>query len=385
MISLINDTIDKPDIDDLIAWLNTYPKLTKGDVTEQFEKSFTKWMGSRYSIFVNSGSSANLIMIYALVTAKLLKNSKIVVPSLCWATDVSPIIQFGLTPILCDCNLDNLSVDIDYLEQIFEVDKPAAFLLVSLLGFSPDMARIKSLCDKHDVLLIEDNCESLGTSFEGTKLGNFGLMSTTSLYFGHHISTIEGGMVFTDDKNLYNILLSLRSHGWNRDWSDEDKSRIESRYGIIGVNSLYTFFHSGFNVRSTDLQAFIGLNQLKKLDNIIDIRNRNYKWYMKYLKCLWKPTEITGSYTSNFAFPIISSEKNTIVEALKTNDIEVRPLVCGSMGTQPFYKDKYKEIQFENCDVVDRHGIYVPNHPGLTEDNIKFVCSIINTAAHEEL
>lgn len=385
MISLSNDTIDKLDIDDLIVWLSTYPRLTKGDVTEQFEESFAKWMGSKYSIFVNSGSSANLIMIYALVTAKLLKNSKIVVPSLCWATDVSPIIQFGLTAILCDCNLDNLSVDIDHLEQIFEAEKPAAFLLVSLLGFSPDMTRIKSLCDKYDVLLIEDNCESLGTSFEGTKLGNFGLMSTTSLYFGHHISTIEGGMIFTDDKNLYNILLSLRSHGWNRDWSDEDKSRIESRYGIIGVNSLYTFFHSGFNVRSTDLQAFIGLNQLKKLDNIIDIRNRNYKWYMKYLKCLWKPTEITGSYTSNFAFPIISSEKNIIVEALKTNGIAVRPLVCGSMGTQPFYKDKYKGIQLENCDIVDRHGIYVPNHPGLTEDNIKFVCSIINAAAHKEL
>jgi CDP-4-dehydro-6-deoxyglucose reductase, E1 len=384
MISLINDTINTSDIDDLVTWLKTYPRLTKGAMTKQFEESFAKWLGCEYAVFVNSGSSANLIMVYALITAKLLKNNEIVVPSLCWITDIAPIIQFGLTPVLCDCNLENLSVDLNHLERIFRTEKPAALLLVSLLGFSPDMDRVGQLCDEYDVILLEDNCESLGTSFKGKKLGNFGLMSTTSMYFGHHISTIEGGMVFTNDRNLYNVLLSLRSHGWNRDWDKEDKVQIEQKYDISGVNSLYTFFYAGFNVRATDLQAFIGLNQLKKLDNIVNARNRSYKWYLEYLECAWSPIEMADSFTSSFAYPIISNKKYAIVESLTANNVEVRPLVCGSMGTQPFYKDRYGETHLKNCDVVDTNGIYVPNHPGLTEDDVKFVCSVINSVVEKE-
>jgi CDP-6-deoxy-D-xylo-4-hexulose-3-dehydrase len=318
-------------------------------------------------------------MVYALIAAGVLKNNKVVVPSLCWITDIAPVIQFGLTPILCDCNLNNLSVDLDYLEFIFKTESPSALLLVSLLGFSPDMGSVIALCNKYNVILVEDNCESLGASFKGTKLGNFGLMSTTSMYFGHHISTIEGGMVFTNKKNLYNILLSLRSHGWARDWDKEDRAQIESVYNISGINALYTFFYTGFNVRSTDLQAYIGLKQLKKLDDIVNVRNRNYKQYLDHLKCSWKPVEMSGSFTSNFAYPIISDKKDDIVEALSINNIEVRSLVCGSMGTQPFYKDKYGKVNLTNCDVVDKYGVYIPNHPGLTEMDIKFVCDVINS------
>lgn len=379
MIGLINDTIDNNDINELVGWLKTYPHLTKGPLTAEFEEKFASWAGSKYSIFVNSGSSANLIMIYALVAAKLLKNNKVVVPSLCWITDIAPVIQFGLTPLLCDCNLDNLSVDVSHLELIFKTEKPSVLLLVSILGFSPDMNKINKLCEEYDVLLVVDNCESLGTMFNGNKLNTYGLMSTTSLFFGHMIATIEGGMVFTDDDKLYNILLSLRSHGWTRDWNKKDKADIEQKYAISSVNSLYTFFYPGFNVRSTDLQAFIGLSQLKKLDSIIEKRNLNYKLYLENLNCEWKPKETNGSFTSNFAFPIISKNKNEMVVVLKENGVESRPLVCGSMGTQPFYKDMYGEEHLKNCDIVDKYGLYLPNHPGLSEEDVKYICGIINS------
>jgi len=384
MINLINDTISKEGVNDLVSWLKTYPRLTKGSLTPQFEDEIAAWLGSKYAVFVNSGSSANLIMLYALIVKRLLKNNKVVVPALCWITDIAPVIQFGLDPILCDCNLDNLSVDLDYLESLFITEKPAVLLLVSILGFSPDMDRIQALCKQHDVILLEDNCESLGTVYKGKKLGTFGLMSTTSLYFGHIISTIEGGVVFTDNKEMYNLLLALRSHGWNRDWSTEDRAAIEKECNVLGINALYTFYYPGFNVRSTDLQAFIGINQLKKLDNIIAARNKNYNLYFDNLKCGWKPKEVEGSYTANFAFPIISYLKNEIADALRHNEIESRPLVCGSMGTQPFYKDLYGELHLENCGIVDKEGIYIPNHPGLTHEDIMRICNIINTVCQQE-
>ena len=217
MIPLVKDTIDSKDIDQLIEWLKTYPKLTKGDNTLKLEETFTKWIGTKYSIFVNSGSSANLLMLYAL---KYLKgnNLKVAVPSLCWATDLSLIMQLDMTPILVDCNLNDLSVDVKHLETIFiSENKPDILLLVAVLGLSPNMDIIKKLCDEYNVILLEDVCESQGTMFNNQKLGSFGLMSSFSTYFGHTMSTIEGGFITTNDKSLYDILIQLRSHGWDRD------------------------------------------------------------------------------------------------------------------------------------------------------------------------
>jgi CDP-6-deoxy-D-xylo-4-hexulose-3-dehydrase len=194
-IDLIQDTIDNQDIDNLIEWLKTYPRLTKGSKTIEFENKWSKWLGSKYSVFVNSGSSANLLMLYALKVLNKMKNNKVCVPSLCWATDLAPVLQFDMKPLLIDCNLDNLSVDLNHLEEVFKTEQPSVLLLVSVLGLSPDMESIVELCEKYDVILLEDNCESQGTKFKGTKLGNFGLMSSFSTYFGHTMSTIEGGVI----------------------------------------------------------------------------------------------------------------------------------------------------------------------------------------------
>jgi CDP-6-deoxy-D-xylo-4-hexulose-3-dehydrase len=380
-IDLVQDTIDKKDIDALITWLSSYPRLTKGQVTLDFEKKFAEWIGSDYAIFVNSGSSANLLMIYALKYAGKLKNNKVCVPSLCWATDLAPVLQFDLEPVLVDCNLDNLSVDIEHLEHVFKTESPSALILVSVLGLSPDMDRITSLCNEYDVILIEDNCESQGTAYKGKRLGNFGIMSSFSTYFGHTMSTIEGGVITTNNKEMYDLLLQLRSHGWDRDLDREKQKDLRKDWQVEDFAALYTFFVPGFNLRSTDLQAFIGLGQLDKIDSSIEKRFENYKYFKEKLSpWIWFPNDIEESFTANFAIPIIldsSEKKKSLVNDLEENNISCRPLISGSMGTQPFYKKLYGEKILPNCSVVDDRGIYVPNHPMLEIEDIDRICEII--------
>ena len=374
MIKLTEDTISNSDIDGLIDWLKTYPQLTKGELTPKLEKKWSNWLGTKHSIFCNSGSSANLLMLWALIEAnRITRDAKIVVPSVAWATDLAPVIQLGMTPILCDSNLEDLSVDIKHLKKIFIETKPDVLLLVSVLGLVPDMQKITELCDEYHVILLEDTCESMGSNYKNQKLGTFGLMSSFSTYFGHHISTIEGGFVSTDDEELYEVLKSIRSHGWDRDASEKYKNELRGKWNTSDFNSLYTFYHSGFNLRSTDLQAFIGLGQIDKLDDICIKRNKNYKLYQEYLG----HKAYDRGFISSFAYPIISERKNEIVERLIKNDIQVRPMICGSMGTQPFYVKEYGRLELPNVSIIDKCGFYVPNHPDLTDKDIIRITDII--------
>jgi CDP-6-deoxy-D-xylo-4-hexulose-3-dehydrase len=341
-IDLVEDTIDNYDIDKLINWLEKYPRLTKGPVTIEFEKKWSEWLGCKYSVFVNSGSSANLMMLYCLKILNKLKNNKICVPSLCWATDLAPVLQFDMLPLLIDCNLENLSVDLNHLEETFIKESPSVLLLVSILGLSPDMDKIVELCNKYDVILLEDNCESQGTKYKGKKLGNFGLMSSFSTYFGHTMSTIEGGVITTNDEDIYHTLLQLRSHGWDRDLPIEKQKELRSTWNVDEFSALYTFYIPGLNLRSTDLQAFLGIIQLDKVDGMIKNRYENFLYFKSKLKGkIWFPNDIDDSYTSNFAIPIITKnkeDKQNLIKELTKNNIVCRPLISGSMGTQPFYK-----------------------------------------------
>jgi CDP-6-deoxy-D-xylo-4-hexulose-3-dehydrase len=380
-IDLIQDTIDNQDIDNLIEWLKTYPRLTKGSKTIEFENKWAQWLGTKYSVFVNSGSSANLLMLYTLKILNKMKNNKVCVPSLCWVTDLSPVLQFNLEPLLIDCNLDNLSVDLNHLEQVFQTENPSVLILVSVLGLSPDMESIVNLCEKYDVILLEDNCESQGTKFKQKKLGNFGLMSSFSTYFGHTMSTIEGGIISTNDDEMYNTLLQLRSHGWDRDLSTEAQKELREKWGVNDFSALYTFYVPGFNLRSTDLQAQIGIKQLDKVDGMINNRYINFLYYKSKLDGkIWFPTTIDDSYTSNFAIPVItktSEDKERLIKELTDNNISCRPLISGSMGSQPFYKKLYGETLLPNCTIVDERGIYVPNHDKMTKDDIDRICEIL--------
>ena len=302
-IKLVKDTIDFNDVLELIEWLKTNPRLTKGDLTVEFEKEWSKWLGVKYSVFVNSGSSANLAAIYSLILSKRMKNNKIVVPAVSWVTTVTPAIQLGLDPIMCECDTENLGLDINHLKEIIKNDNPSAIILVHVLGIPNNMKEIVDLCDNNNILLIEDTCESIGSKYNDKMVGTFGDISTFSFYFGHHMSTIEGGMISTDDEELYHILLSIRSHGWDRDLPKEKQNELREKYNINEFRAFYTFYYPGFNLRSTDLQAFIGLSQLKKLDTIVENRHKNYLKYKSEIKNdFWSVSEPSGSYVSNFHF-----------------------------------------------------------------------------------
>lgn len=385
-IKLVNDTITQEDIKDLSDWLLTNPRLTKGEKTIEFEEAWSKWQGREYSVFVNSGSSANLAMLYALKISNRLKNDKVIVPAISWVTTVAPVMQLGFEPIMCEADSDTLGVDINHLEALLKKHKPAALIIVHVLGFPNKMKEIGELCKQYDVILLEDSCESMGSTYHGWKTGNFGLMSSFSTYYGHHFSTIEGGLVCTDDEELYHILLSIRSHGWDRDLPEGKRKALRDDEGVSEFRALYTFYYPGFNLRSTDLQAFIGLRQLQRLDVIVQKRNDIFKYYHARIQNdFWKIQDYKHAFVSNFAYPLVLPEHKfeKTVKALQENGIEIRPLVCGSIAEQPFWKksqfghrtDKYL---FSFSRTVHNYGLYLPNNPRITKENVRFICDIIN-------
>ncbi len=381
MIRLVEDTIDERDIGKLIQWLKTCPRLTKGPKTVEFEKAWAKYLGTKESVFVNSGSSANLVMLQVLLeTGRIKKGDSVVVPALAWATDLSPVVQLGLKPILCDCNLEDLSVDLDHFEDlVHENPDIKAIMFVSVLGLVPNMDRLLQICNDHSVFLLEDSCESFGSQYKGRNLGTFGIMSTFSTYFGHHLSTIEGGVLATNDEDIAAAARCIRNHGWDRDYPEEKRKELREQWGVSEFDSLYTFYMHGFNVRSTDLQAFIGIGQLDKADDVNTKRETNFNLYQANIKnSYWKPIYRENTFCSNFAYPVINPNRDKIVAELIKQKIEVRPMICRSMGVQPFYVKLYGKQQLKNADIVDKFGMYVPNHPSMTEEDIKKVCEIIN-------
>ena len=378
MIKLCSDIIDKNDIENLIGWLKTIPKLTKGQKTLSFEKRFASIIGCKHAVFCNSGSSANLLATSALIQSGLMRNNKIVVPQVSWSTTVFPAMQLGLSPIMCDCDSLNLGIDVDNLLEIIEEEKPSALILVHVLGFDSSVQKIKDICEQNNILLIEDTCESLGSVVAGKMLGSYGLASTFSFYFGHHISTIEGGMVCTNDDYLAEVLKMIRSHGWDRDIDEEAKQKYRSKYNVKEFDSLYKFYYQGFNLRSTDLQAFIGLSQLTKIKQIANKRHENFNRYLELIdNKFWKPV-LNQEIVSNMGYPLILSNRERVYQELKNNNIESRPLVSGSMGTQPAWSKTYGESRMKNSTIVNDKGMYVPNHGDLSNEDIEKICSIIN-------
>lgn len=382
MIKLAEDTIEKTELEELASWITETNQITKGPLCIQFEKEFSNYIGCKYSVFVNSGSSANLVMFYALLESGRLRNKKVIVPAVSWITTLSPAIQLGLEPILCDSDKDNLGLDITHLEKLITEHKPAALILVHVLGHVNKMDEIYDLCNKNDILLLEDACEALGTIYkDGRKTGNLGLMGSFSFYYGHHISTIEGGMVTTNDRDLYNIILSIRSHGWSRDIEEDYKTEWRKNFDVNEFRNLYTFYYPGYNLRSTDLNAFLGISQLKKLDNIAKIRNQNFELYKKYISKDFWVQKSEYKLLSSFAFGTFVANPQEVYQLLKSHHIESRPLICGSMGRQPFWIKKFGVTPLKVADKVHYNGIYLPNHANMNEEKVKLVTSIFNQLA----
>lgn len=379
MIKLVSDTIDRQDINALVEWLqqDPIPRLTKGELTKQLEEKWAKKIGTKYSVFVNSGSSAILLTLAALKESGRLKNNKIVVPALSWATDVSSPMLLGYDVTMCDCNLKDLSCDLKALEEIFQREKPSTMILVSPLGLVPNMLEVMKLCLKYHVILLEDVCESMGSKYNEQHLGSFGFASFFSMYFGHHLSTIEGGFINTDDEDFYHLLLMMRSHGWDRDLPKWKQQELREQHGCADFDALYNFYVPGMNLRSTDLQAFIGLRAIEKLNRYARSRNNNFNYYNDNLKSNVLVLEQRyGDYVSSFAIPIVHSRRDDIVRDLQDAGVEVRPLIAGNMANKPMWKGSKSGLK--NCELLEENGFYIPNHQNLTQKDMNLIIDIIN-------
>lgn len=382
MIKLADRTIENDDYKVLIKFLKEKNSLTQSKVTKKFEDSFSRKLKTKYSIFVNSGSSANLLIAQTLIEGKFIKNKIVVLPSVSWATSVSPFIQLGYKIIICDCDKKNLGIEIDHLKKICKKFKPGLLLVVNVLGHSNNFNQILKLKKKYKFEIIEDNCESLGSKYKNKKsLGTIGLASSHSFYYGHHISTIEGGMISTNNNKFYNIALALRSHGWARDLENKFKKKLEKKYRVNEFSSLFTFYYSGFNIRSTDLNAKLGIAQLKKLDKIVFKRHRNFEYYKKKLPTFWKQ-ESDLNVVSSFGYATFVKNRLNVYKHLQRKKIESRPIICGNMGQQPFLqKICLNKKELKNAKFVNQFGIYLPNHANISFKDIDLISREFSSVA----
>ena len=371
--NLAYNTIGLNDYKVMERFLKKRKYLNQSVYTKNFENKFSKFLGTRNSVFVNSGSSANLLMAQVLLEGRFLKNKTVVLPAVSWSTSVSPFIQLGYKVILCDCDKYNLGLCTYDLEKICKKFNPGLVLIVNVLGHANNYKKIEYLKKKYKFELIEDNCESLGSGIGKKKLGTLGLASSHSFYYGHHISTIEGGMISTKDRKFYNLALAIRSHGWARDMEKKFRLNLEKKFKIDEFKSFFTFYYSGFNIRSTDFNACIGIEQIKKIHQIVKIRQKNFLRYKSNLKSFWfQKSDL--SILSSFGYATFVKNRLEVYKYLKSKKIQSRPLICGNIGQQPFIKKNIKRIfNLDNAKFVDKYGIYLPNHTNLSLQDIDFI------------
>ena len=379
-IKLAEDTIEQYELEDLSSWILSGNRLTKSTETKLFEEEFSNYVGSKYAVMTNSGSSSNLLMASALLQSGRLKSSKVIAPAVSWVTTVTPFSQLGYEVFLCECDQRDLGLNIEHFEHLCRVHRPSVAILVHVLGHSNSMTEILDICEKYNVILLEDTCEGLGSEALGKKLGTLSTAGSYSFYYGHHISTIEGGMVVTNDHSLYELMLSIRSHGWSRDLSPQTAESLATEFSIDAFRNLYTFYYSGFNLRSTDLQAHIGRSQLKKLDKINQVRENNFQLY-KTLLSDYFVQESSTDLISNFAYGTLVENRKDVAETLQSHGIEVRPLICGNIARHPFWLKNNDFQNYSNADTVHDFGLYLPNHLNVSDDDVRYCCDVFKSVA----
>ena len=383
---LMKNNILRSDLDHLIKFLKKKdPILTQSKNVKLFEKRWSSWLGVKYSVFVNSGSSANLLSIGILKT-EFPKGGEIIVPTFTWVSDIVSLIHYGFTPVFVDIDLKNLSMN---EENIFKKinKKTRAVFLTHAQGFNGLSNKILKILKQKKIYLIEDVCESHGASFKNKKLGSFGYMSNFSFYYAHHMSTIEGGMICTNNKIVYEKARMLRSHGLVREINDNSlkKNYIKNHKDL---NPQFIFALPGLNVRNNELGAILGINQLKRLNFNVKKRNQNHNYFLKKINKSKFYTEFDLSGSSNYAFNLIMRETdinfaNRLMKNLTKNRIEFRR---GSVGggnqlRQPYLKTILKKNEAQKYPVTEHihfFGFYIGNYPELNKKSIDFICKIIN-------
>ena len=364
--------------------LNTN-QFSMGQQCIAFEKKFAEYQNCKYALLFNSGGSANLALLQALKSIGRLKDgAKIGFSSLTWSTNVMPIIQLGMIPVSIDCSIDTVNVmSENILDRLKEVELDA-FFATNVLGYCGDLDKIKTLCEDRGILFLEDNCESLGVEIANDKAGNFGIASTFSFYVAHHMSTIEGGMLCTNDVELYKVLKMTRANGWDRNLDSEDQEELRKPYKLSPFQSKYSFFHLGYNLRPTEITGFLGQEQMKYLDSNIKIRRENHRKFEHEIanndELLYVKRDHI-SEVSPFGFIILCKTpelREKYIQRFIDADIEIRPVIAGNMQNQPFYKNYVSEMyDLPNTDFVSACGFYCGNYPELTDEDILSICNCL--------
>lgn len=382
----MEDNFSNDDIQKVINFLKTKPILTQSKKVREFENKWSKWLGVKYSVFVNSGSSANILSISALKIFRNIDKGEIIVPSLTWISDIVSVINNNLKPVFVDINLKNLSMDeTDVKKKITKNTK--AIFLTHAQGFNGLSDSFLKLLKDRKIDLIEDVCESHGAKFKNKKLGNFGIISNFSFYYAHHLSTIEGGMICTNNKRIYEICRMIRSHGMLRECGNINlEKKLIKNYNQLSPK--FIFMHPGYNMRNNEISAVLGINQLKRLDTNNQKRNKNLLFFLKNLNndLYFKDYDLKG--ISNYAFPLILNKSKSYLRdkleiKMKKFGIEFRRGNAGGGNQirQPYLKKFTRNINLKKYPVVDHvhfYGYYIGNYPTLKKDKIKKILDIIN-------
>jgi len=375
----MDDTVTFMDRLKMANFIMTNSRLTNGPKVRQFEEKWSEWIGVKHSLFVSSGSTANSLLVAAWKELNGVPDgAKVIVPACTWVTNISPIIQNNLTPVFCDVNLRDFSFSLDGLYAIAEEHTDIRAIFVThLLGFPAKIPAFEKIFPYADIL--EDVCESHGAVVEGgTMAGTYGVGGTFSFYFGHHMTTVEGGMVTTDNTELYDLMRIKRSHGMARE--SGYLPTYSAQYPEI--NPAFLFVTDGYNFRNNEIGAVLGMSQLPRLDDMISQRNENYAGYYevmmehrdKFFLPMWNPSRI-----SSFCFPMISRTKENHVkleELLKEYRVEYRPVVGGNLLKQPFLKEY--DARCPNADILHDRGLYIGNSHFINEYHIEMLSEILD-------
>jgi CDP-4-dehydro-6-deoxyglucose reductase, E1 len=383
---LMKNNIAREDLNAVIDLLSQEdPVLTQSKNVRAFEEEWSRWLGVKHSVFVNSGSSANLVTLAALKELHG-PSGEVIVPPVTWVSDISAVLHAGFTPVFADIDPRTLSMDTDAILSKITPNTRAVFL-THVLGFNGLTSKLLAELDARGIPLIEDVCESHGATFEEQKLGTFGWASNFSFYYAHHLSTIEGGMVCTNDADLYEAVRMMRGHGMVRELSTDDR-KLDYIDANPDLNPEFIFAFPAFNVRSTEVNAVIGRSQLRRLDANNERRTANFMLFLRNLDPDLYRTDFLTEGSCNYAFTLVLKEPNQdlcdrVQHALRANGIEFRRGTAGGGNQlrQPYLRrvlgnDAWK--QCPNADHVHFFGFYIGNYPVLEEERILRLCDLLN-------
>lgn len=382
---LMKNNITREDLSELIKFLQEDNILTQSKNVKAFEEEWSKWLGVKYSVFVNSGASANLLTLAAIKYTYGL--GEIILPALTWSSDISSVLILGFTPVFVDVNPKTLGMNENEIISKITKDTKAVFI-THALGFNGLTSKLIDELENRNIPLLEDVCESHGATFRGKKLGAYGLISNFSFYYAHHMSSIEGGMICTNDEGIYQMVRMLRSHGMVREVTSEIiKASYKEKY--TKLNPEFIFAYPAFNVRSTELNAIIARNQLRRLDANNLKRIKNFKLFLDNLDSSKYQTDFQLEGSVNYAFVLILKKTdvdfcNLVMETLKNNGVEFRRGTSGGGNQlrQPYLQDIVPQDEYMKYPIVEHihfYGFYIGNYPELTENEILELCKLLNS------